>query len=83
LSLLGLPDKVRGRVCGMDVDGTDPCRFEFEDVCCADSWLLVTDIWDGTESLKFIDVFEALDVNFIEKKPKLLRDPDLLPLLIE
>jgi hypothetical protein len=83
LSLLGLPDKVRGRVCGMDVDGTDPGRFEFEDVCCPDSWLLVTHIWDSTEILKFIDVIEALYVNFIKMKPRILRDPDLLPLLIE
>jgi hypothetical protein len=83
--LLGLPDKVRVRGCGMDVDGTDSCGFEFENVCCADTCLLVMykHVWDSTEILEFIDVFEALDVNFIEMKSKILRDPDLLPLLIE
>jgi hypothetical protein len=85
LSLLGLPDNVRISSPGMDVDGADSCGFEFENVCCADTWLLVRNIRnrDSTEILEFIDVFETLDVNFIQMKARILRDPDLLPLLIE
>jgi hypothetical protein len=45
----------------MDVDGADSSRFEFENVCCADTSLLVNNLLTrSTKVLEFIHVLETL-----------------------